>query len=71
MWYSPMGLMITLVVGYCASLLFRKFGTITSLEPEPNLFTPWLANKIRQRRADFAKTSTSQVFVLEEVSKRS
>ncbi|XP_016841737.2 putative sodium-dependent multivitamin transporter [Nasonia vitripennis] len=70
MWYSPMGLTITIVVGYISSLIFRKFSSSTPIEPDPSLFTPLVARRIRRRRADAARTTSSQVFTLEEPNGR-
>ncbi|XP_014220048.1 putative sodium-dependent multivitamin transporter [Copidosoma floridanum] len=53
MWLGPMGLAITVVVGYCASLVFRELETragVATTKPDPSLFTPWLARRIRRRR---------------------
>ncbi|XP_076388479.1 putative sodium-dependent multivitamin transporter isoform X1 [Megachile rotundata] len=65
MWYSPMGLGITLIVGYLTSLVARRICHRDSREPDPNLFTPLLASRIKRRREDAEKTRNSQVFVLE------
>lgn len=65
MWYSPLGLFITLFVGYLTSLLTRRICHKDSREPDPNLFTPLLASRIKRRREDEEKTRNSQVFVLE------
>ncbi|XP_058794304.1 putative sodium-dependent multivitamin transporter [Phymastichus coffea] len=70
MWYSPMGATITLVVGYLASLLFDKFSRERPIEPDPSLFTPMLAERIRRKRSDAAKTTSSQVLALEEANAR-
>ena len=66
MWYSPMGCTITIVVGYLTSLIVARFSRISPIEPDPSLFTPLIAKRIRKRRADAAKTTSSQVFTLEE-----
>nr|XP_034178422.1 putative sodium-dependent multivitamin transporter [Osmia lignaria] len=65
MWYSPMGLTITLLVGYLTSLLAKRICQKDTREPDPNLFTPLLASRIKRRREDAEKTRSSQVFVLE------
>ncbi|KAL7286374.1 hypothetical protein TKK_0019328 [Trichogramma kaykai] len=71
-WYSLMGLSITLIVGYLASLLIgrispkRRFGGGEGRELDPSLFTPLVARRIRRRRQDAARTTSSQIFTLEE-----
>ncbi|KOC66377.1 Putative sodium-dependent multivitamin transporter [Habropoda laboriosa] len=65
MWYTPMGLTITLVVGFLTSLAASRLIHKDAREPDPDLFVPSLAARIRQRRQDAAKTTNSQVFVLE------
>lgn len=65
MWYNPLGLAITLIVGYVTSLITNKIFYKNAREPEPNLFFPFLAARIRRRREDTQKTTNSQVFVLE------
>ncbi|XP_050591200.1 putative sodium-dependent multivitamin transporter [Bombus affinis] len=65
MWYNPLGLTITLIVGYVTSLITNKIFYKNAREPEPNLFFPFLAARIRRRREDAQKTTNSQVFVLE------
>ncbi|XP_029051314.1 putative sodium-dependent multivitamin transporter isoform X2 [Osmia bicornis bicornis] len=65
MWYSPMGLTITLLVGYLTSLLAKRICQKDTREPDPNLFTPLVASRIKRRREDAEKTRSSQVFVLE------
>ncbi|CAK9812759.1 Putative sodium-dependent multivitamin transporter [Anthophora plagiata] len=65
MWYTPMGLTITLLVGYLTSLATRRIFHKDAREPDPNLFVPFLATRIRQRRQNAEKTTGSQMFVLE------
>ncbi|XP_054011850.1 putative sodium-dependent multivitamin transporter [Hylaeus anthracinus] len=65
MWYSPMGLFITLVVGYLTSLAAKRIFHKNAREPDPNLFVPLLASRIRRRRLNADKTTNSQMFVLE------
>ncbi|XP_076633026.1 putative sodium-dependent multivitamin transporter [Colletes latitarsis] len=65
MWYSPLGLVITLVVGYLTSLATKRIFHKNTPEPDPNLFIPLLASRIRRRRRDAEKTTNSQLFVLE------
>ncbi|XP_032683424.1 putative sodium-dependent multivitamin transporter [Odontomachus brunneus] len=65
MWYNPMGLMITIVVGYIASNIIRLIRPGNNIEHDPSLFVPCLAARIRRRRQDEEKTTGSQLFVLE------
>ncbi|XP_043264665.1 putative sodium-dependent multivitamin transporter [Colletes gigas] len=65
MWYSPLGLVITLIVGYIMSLATKRIFHKNTPEPDPNLFIPLLASRIRRRRRDAEKTTNSQLFVLE------
>ncbi|XP_011342156.1 putative sodium-dependent multivitamin transporter [Ooceraea biroi] len=65
LWYNPIGLTITLVVGYVASLVVRVIQRKTNIEHDPSLFVPFLAARIRRRRQDAEKTTNSQLFVLE------
>ncbi|KAJ8687268.1 hypothetical protein QAD02_023062 [Eretmocerus hayati] len=68
MWYSGMGMVICVIVGYLASLIFQAMSSTRPIEPDPSLFTPLIAKKIRKRRADAAKTTSSQVFTLDETT---
>ncbi|KAK9295989.1 hypothetical protein QLX08_009846 [Tetragonisca angustula] len=65
LWYNPLGLIITLIIGYLTSLITNKILYKNSRELEPSLFTPLLASRIRRRRQDADKTTSSQLFVLE------
>lgn len=65
MWYSIVGTTITMVLGIIISLIVRKIGRTPVRKVEPNLFTPFLANRIRRRMAAEEKVSNSQVFVLD------
>lgn len=60
-----MGLIITLVVGYTASLIVRLIQRRSIIEHDPSLFMPFVAARIRRRRQDAQKTANSQLFVLE------
>lgn len=60
MWYSPMGLTITLVVGYLMSVIFNLLSTGRRIEPDPSLFTPLVARRIRRRRANAEKRATAR-----------
>ncbi|KAL0119090.1 hypothetical protein PUN28_009596 [Cardiocondyla obscurior] len=64
-WYNPIGLTITLVVGYTASIIVRLIQGGNNIEHDPNLFMPFIAKRIRRRRQDAEKTTNSQLFVLE------
>lgn len=65
LWYNPMGLTITLVVGYTASFIVRLIQRRNIIEHDPSLFMPFVASRIRRRRQDEQKTTNSQLFVLE------
>ncbi|XP_076302458.1 putative sodium-dependent multivitamin transporter [Lasioglossum baleicum] len=64
-WYNPLGLFITLIVGYITSLITSRIFHKNAREPDPSLFVPLLASRIRRRRQDAEKTTNSQVLVLE------
>ncbi|KAL6429900.1 hypothetical protein ACFW04_007636 [Cataglyphis niger] len=64
LWYNPMGLIITLVVGYTASYIVRLIQRGRIIEHDPSLFVPFVAARIRRRRQDAQKTTNSQIFVL-------
>lgn len=65
LWYNPLGLTITLIVGYIASIIVRLIQGGDNIEHDPSLFAPFLAARIRRRRQDAQKTTNSQIFVLE------
>ncbi|XP_012541878.1 putative sodium-dependent multivitamin transporter [Monomorium pharaonis] len=65
LWYNPMGLTITLIVGYVASITVRLIQGGNNIEHDPSLFVPFLAARIRRRRQNAQKTTNSQIFVLE------
>ncbi|XP_018376705.1 PREDICTED: putative sodium-dependent multivitamin transporter [Trachymyrmex cornetzi] len=65
LWYNPIGLTITLVVGYVASIIVRLIQGKSNIEHDPSLFTPFLAARIRRRRQDEQKITNSQLFILE------
>ncbi|XP_011158008.1 putative sodium-dependent multivitamin transporter isoform X2 [Solenopsis invicta] len=65
LWYNPIGLVITLVVGYVASFIVRRIQGGNNIEHDPRLFVPFLAKRIRRRRQKAEKTTNSQIFVLE------
>ncbi|XP_014473632.1 PREDICTED: putative sodium-dependent multivitamin transporter [Dinoponera quadriceps] len=64
-WYNPIGLTITIIVGYIASIIIRLIRPENNIEYDPSLFVPFLAARIRRRRQDAEKTTGSQLFVLE------
>jgi hypothetical protein len=66
MWYSVIGTVVSVGVGYLASLVFARFSSGSPFEPEPSLFVPPVARRIRRRRLDAAKVASSQLFVLDE-----
>ena len=43
-----------------------KYSGKARIEPDPSLFTPLIAARIRRRRQDASKTTSSQIFTLEE-----
>ncbi|KAK2585882.1 hypothetical protein KPH14_010471 [Odynerus spinipes] len=63
-WYPAIGFNTTVTVGYLISLIVKKF-TQDTREPDPNLFTPFVAARIRKRRQDAQRVTSSQMFVLE------
>ena len=65
MWYSPIGITVTILVGYLASVVIRRISREAIREPDPSLFTPFVAARIRKRRATSRKITDSQDFVLE------
>lgn len=65
MWYPTIGLAVTLIVGTIVSVIAGKLCRGVVRESDPELFTPFLASRIRRRRAELGKTTSSQVFVLE------
>ncbi|XP_024867106.1 putative sodium-dependent multivitamin transporter [Temnothorax curvispinosus] len=67
LWYNPIGLTITLIVGYVASIIVRLIQGGNDIEHDPSLFVPFLAARIRRRRQDAQKTTNSQLFVLEPI----
>ncbi|KAL6263383.1 hypothetical protein P5V15_006174 [Pogonomyrmex californicus] len=67
LWYNPIGLTITLLVGYIASIIVQRIQRKSNIEHDPSLFVPFVANRIRRRRQDAQKTTNSQLFVLEPV----
>lgn len=64
MLYTPIGVLTTMVFGYIASIIVRCLSKNAIVEPDPDLFTPILAARIKRRRGDNGKTTASQVFVL-------
>ena len=51
MLYSAMGALITIIVGYIASVIINKLqGNPKNNELDANLFTPLVASRIRRRR---------------------
>ncbi|XP_063977408.1 putative sodium-dependent multivitamin transporter [Diachasmimorpha longicaudata] len=64
LWYTPIGLFVGIVAGYIASLVVRRFSKVPISPPDPSLFTPLIAARIR-RRCDKEPTTGSQVFVLD------
>ncbi|XP_020278317.1 putative sodium-dependent multivitamin transporter [Pseudomyrmex gracilis] len=65
LWYNPIGLTITLVVGYIASLIVQRIQRGNNIEHDPSLFVPFVAARIKRRRQNAQKTTNSQIFVLE------
>ncbi|XP_011693528.1 PREDICTED: putative sodium-dependent multivitamin transporter [Wasmannia auropunctata] len=65
LWYNPIGLTITLTVGYVASIIVRLIQGGNDIEHDPSLFMPIVARRIKRRRQDAQKTTNSQLFVLE------
>ncbi|XP_011158010.2 putative sodium-dependent multivitamin transporter isoform X2 [Solenopsis invicta] len=59
LWYNLIGLVITLVVGYVASIIVRYIQGANNIEHDPRLFIPFVAARIRQRRQEAEKTTMS------------
>ncbi|XP_012541877.2 putative sodium-dependent multivitamin transporter [Monomorium pharaonis] len=67
LWHNLMGMTITLVVGYVASIVVRLIRGGNNIEHDPSLFIPFLATRIKRRRQDAQKTTNSQLFVLDDL----
>ncbi|XP_076242296.1 putative sodium-dependent multivitamin transporter [Calliopsis andreniformis] len=67
MWYCPLGMVVTLVVGSLVSLATNRIFRKDTRELDPDLFIPMLAARIKRRRENVAKTTSSQVFMLDSV----
>lgn len=65
MWYTPLGFTVTMIVGYLTSLATNRIFQKDTREPDPSLFIPYLASRIRRRRETAGKTTSSQVFMLD------
>lgn len=65
LWYNPMGLVITMGLGYVASQVINRIQGRKNVEHDPSLFVPFVAARIRRRRQDAEKTTSSQLFVLD------
>ncbi|XP_046736676.1 putative sodium-dependent multivitamin transporter isoform X2 [Diprion similis] len=65
MWYSPLGLIVSVVVGLAVSSLVNLVRKKPLPELNPDLFTPLVARRIRRRRVDVTKTTNSQIFTLQ------
>ncbi|XP_014607608.1 PREDICTED: putative sodium-dependent multivitamin transporter [Polistes canadensis] len=63
-WYPVIGFVMTVIIGYLSSLIINKF-IKDRREPDPNLFTPFVAARIKRRRQDEQRVTSSQMFVLE------
>lgn len=64
MWYTPLGFLLTMILGFVISAGYKKFTKNSIIGPDPDLMTPFVAARMRKRREDLAETTTSQVFVL-------
>ncbi|XP_076224361.1 putative sodium-dependent multivitamin transporter isoform X2 [Nomia melanderi] len=65
MLYLPIGTFVTISTGYLASLIINKVYPSARRIPDPDLFTPFLARRIKRRRQDANKTTTSQLYMME------
>ncbi|XP_015517323.1 putative sodium-dependent multivitamin transporter isoform X1 [Neodiprion pinetum] len=65
MWYAPLGLVVSVVVGLAVSSLVHLVRKKHLPELNPDLFTPLVAKRIRRRRVDVTKTTNSQIFTLQ------
>ncbi|XP_066587706.1 putative sodium-dependent multivitamin transporter [Prorops nasuta] len=64
-WYTPMGMQITMAIGILASFIASRVFRVKQRPLDPNLFTPCLAKRIRRRMENAEVIPSSQVFVLE------
>lgn len=49
MWYCPLGFLTTFVIGLLLSFGFKRIFNEQKVEPDPNLYFPVIANRIRRR----------------------
>ncbi|KAF7412574.1 hypothetical protein HZH66_001470 [Vespula vulgaris] len=63
-WYSMIGSLLTIIIGYLISLITKKFLDNTR-EHNPNLFVPFVAARVKRRRLKEERVTSSQMFVLE------
>ncbi|XP_047343864.1 putative sodium-dependent multivitamin transporter isoform X3 [Vespa velutina] len=63
-WYPVIGMLLTIIVGYLTSLITNNCISNTR-EYDPNLFTPFIAARIKKRRQNEQRVTSSQMFVLE------
>ncbi|KAL2717992.1 putative sodium-dependent multivitamin transporter, partial [Vespula squamosa] len=63
-WYSMIGSVLTIIIGFSISLIAKKFVDNTR-EHNPNLFVPFVAARIKRRRRKEEMVTSSQMFVLE------
>lgn len=56
MWYAPLGVFVSIIVGLALSNLFRLVTKQVSHEVNPDLFTPPVASRIRRRLAAAEKS---------------
>ncbi|XP_063978651.1 putative sodium-dependent multivitamin transporter [Diachasmimorpha longicaudata] len=50
MWYAPLGLLITVGLGWAASHVYRWFSSQEEMYVDPNLFFPCVARRIKERQ---------------------
>ncbi|XP_035732267.1 putative sodium-dependent multivitamin transporter isoform X1 [Vespa mandarinia] len=64
-WYPVIGMLLTIIVGYLTSLITNNCIGNTRDCIDPNLFTPFIAARIKKRRQNEQRVTSSQMFVLE------
>lgn len=49
LWYTPIGASMTVIIGVIASIIINKLSKTPRPDLEPNLFTPFVAARIKRR----------------------
>ncbi|XP_057329009.1 putative sodium-dependent multivitamin transporter [Microplitis mediator] len=64
LWITPLGMNMTIIAGYLASLVVQKLSKLPPPVSDPSLFTPFIAERIRRRQKKTEDMKNSQIFVL-------